>query len=178
MPAPSVTSSKAFFAFLQWPLTVLIRQTRQMVRAINQSIFPWMSKVLDKFQLTGQNLGRVFNSISGCMCAMHLCSSEPKWPNLKLKTWPKLLLGSLPVTFALPGHVICKSASDKRHIIKRALLKRFINLVMPKVVLIRLGIYVFVNKARGGGSPKIFINTLWCHNYMTVKFVYFVTSQL
>ncbi len=29
-----------------------------------------------------------------------------------------------------------------------------------KVVLIRLGIYVFVNKARGGGSPKFFINTL------------------
>jgi hypothetical protein len=29
------------------------------------------------------------------------------------------------------------------------------------VVLIRLGIYVFVNKAReGGGSPKFFINTL------------------
>jgi hypothetical protein len=29
-----------------------------------------------------------------------------------------------------------------------------------KVVLIRLGIYVFVNKARGGGSPKFFIDTL------------------
>jgi hypothetical protein len=29
-----------------------------------------------------------------------------------------------------------------------------------KVVLIRLGIYVFVNKARGGGSPRFFINTL------------------
>ncbi len=26
--------------FLQWPLTVLIRQTRQAVQAINQSIFP------------------------------------------------------------------------------------------------------------------------------------------
>jgi hypothetical protein len=32
--------------------------------------------------------------------------------------------------------------------------------VISKVVLIRLGIYVFVNKARGGGSPKFFINTL------------------
>ncbi len=41
-----------------------------------------------------------------------------------------------------------------------------------KVVLIRLGTYVFVNKARGGGSPKFFINTLWQHNYMRVKFVY------
>jgi hypothetical protein len=30
-----------------------------------------------------------------------------------------------------------------------------------KVVLIRLGIHVFVNKARGrGGNPKFFINTL------------------
>jgi hypothetical protein len=32
--------------------------------------------------------------------------------------------------------------------------------ILPKVVLIRLAIYVFVNKARGGGSPKYFINTL------------------
>jgi hypothetical protein len=31
---------------------------------------------------------------------------------------------------------------------------------ITKVVLIRLGIYVSANKARGGGSPKIFINTL------------------
>ncbi len=29
-----------------------------------------------------------------------------------------------------------------------------------KVVLIRLGIYLFVSKARGGGSPKFYINTL------------------
>ncbi len=29
-----------------------------------------------------------------------------------------------------------------------------------KVVLKRLGIYVFVSKERGGGSPKFFINTL------------------
>jgi len=31
---------------------------------------------------------------------------------------------------------------------------------LTKVVLIRLGIYLFVNKARGGGSPKFFIHTL------------------
>jgi hypothetical protein len=115
---------------------------------------------MDKLELTRQNLGRVFNSRSGYMCAMCLCCCEANWSNLKLKTWGKLLLGSLPVTFALRGHATCKSASDKRHIIKRALLKRYINLVMPKVVLIRLGIYVFVNKARGGGSPNFFINTL------------------
>jgi hypothetical protein len=33
-------------------------------------------------------------------------------------------------------------------------------LAITKVVLIRLGIYVFVNKARGGGSLNFFINTL------------------
>jgi hypothetical protein len=26
-----------------------------------------------KLQLTGQNLGRVFNSTSGCKCAVHMC---------------------------------------------------------------------------------------------------------
>jgi hypothetical protein len=57
--------------------------------------------IMDKLQLTGQNLGGVFNSRSGCMCAMHLCFYEAKQPNLKLKTWPKQLLGSLPITFAL-----------------------------------------------------------------------------
>ncbi len=31
---------------------------------------------------------------------------------------------------------------------------------------------MFVNKPRGGGSTKFFINTLWPHNYMRVKFVY------
>jgi hypothetical protein len=33
-----------------------------------------------------------------------------------------------------------------------------------------LGIYLFVNKERGGGSPKFFIRTLGCHNYMRLKF--------
>jgi hypothetical protein len=39
-----------------------------------------------------------------------------------------------------------------------------------KVVLIRLGIYSLINKARKGGSPKFFIHTLWCYNYMRLKF--------
>ncbi len=51
-------------------------------------------------------------------------------------------------------------------------LESILKWVCRKVILIRLGIYVFVNKARGGGSPKFFINTLWCHNYMKLKFVY------
>jgi len=58
---------------------------------------------MDKLQLTGQNLGRVFNSRSGCMCAMHLCCFEAKWPSLKLKTRPKQLFGSLPLAFVLPA---------------------------------------------------------------------------
>jgi hypothetical protein len=37
-----------------------------------------------KLQLTGQNLGWVFNSRSGCMGAMHLCCIQAKWPSLLL----------------------------------------------------------------------------------------------
>jgi hypothetical protein len=58
---------------------------------------------MDKLQLTGQNLGRVFNSRSGCMCAMPFRCYEAKQPNLKLKTQPEQLLGSLPIALALPG---------------------------------------------------------------------------
>ncbi len=47
--------------------------------------------------------GPSFNSRSGCMCARHLFCYEAKQPNLKLKTRPKQLLGSLPIVFALPG---------------------------------------------------------------------------
>ncbi len=48
---------------------------------------------MDKLKLTGQNLGRVFKSKSGCMCVVHLLCSEAIRPNLKLKTRPKQLLG-------------------------------------------------------------------------------------
>jgi len=39
-----------------------------------------------------------------------------------------------------------------------------------KGVLIRLGIYLLVNKSRVGGSPQIVIHTLICHNYVRLKF--------
>ncbi len=55
----------------------------------------------DKLQLTGQNLGQVFNPISGCLWAMRLWCHEAKWPNLKLKTQPKQLLGYLLLTLVL-----------------------------------------------------------------------------
>ncbi len=58
---------------------------------------------MDKLQLKGQNLGRVFNSRSGCVRVVQLCSFETKLPNLMLKTQPKQLLGSLPLDIVLPG---------------------------------------------------------------------------
>jgi hypothetical protein len=48
-------------------------------------------------------LGRVYNFRSGCMQTMHLLPDVAIQPNLELKTWPKPVLGSLPLAFALPG---------------------------------------------------------------------------
>ncbi len=50
---------------------------------------------IDKLQVIGQNLGQLFNSRSGCVHDMQSRCFETKLPNLKLKTWPKKLLGSL-----------------------------------------------------------------------------------
>ncbi len=60
-------------------------------------------KCMDKLQLTGQNLGRVFNFRNGRVHAVHLLCCGVKLPNLKLKTRPKQLLGSLPLDIALPN---------------------------------------------------------------------------
>jgi hypothetical protein len=57
---------------------------------------------MDKLQLTGQNLGQVFNFRNGRVHAVHLFGCRVKLPNLKLKTWPKKLLGSLPLDIAVP----------------------------------------------------------------------------
>ncbi len=57
----------------------------------------------DKLQLTGQNLGRVFNFRSDRVHAMHLLCHGVKLSNLKLKTRAKQLLGSLPLDIALPA---------------------------------------------------------------------------
>jgi len=64
---------------------------------------PLPAEARGKLQLTGQNLDRVFNSRSGCMCALHLCSNEAKRPHLKLETRLKHLLGSLSLAFVLPA---------------------------------------------------------------------------
>jgi hypothetical protein len=58
------------------------------------------SLFMEKLQL---NLVRVFNSRSGRVHALQLHFSQTEQPNLKLKTRPKQLLGSLPLVIALPG---------------------------------------------------------------------------
>jgi len=62
-----------------------------------------MSVGMDKLKLTGRTLGRVFNFRRVCVYAMDLLSSVAIRPILELKTWPKQLLGSLPLDIALPG---------------------------------------------------------------------------
>ena len=57
---------------------------------------------MDKLQLSGQNLGRVFNFSNGCVHATQLYFFETKLPSLKLKTRPEQLLCSLPLVIALP----------------------------------------------------------------------------
>jgi hypothetical protein len=61
-----------------------------------------MILAVGKLQLTGQNLGRVFIFRNGRVHAVHFICNGVKLHNLKLKTWPKQLLGSLPLDIALP----------------------------------------------------------------------------
>ncbi len=60
-----------------------------------------LSMNMDKLHLTGQNLGRVFNSRIGHVYAKHSCCYWARLPALKLKTRPKQLLGSLPLDLEL-----------------------------------------------------------------------------
>ncbi len=68
---------------------------------------------MGKLQLTEKNLGRVFNSRSGCMCVMHLNCYEAKWPDLRLKTRPKQLVGYLPLAFALSSIIILPQLTEQ-----------------------------------------------------------------
>jgi hypothetical protein len=47
-------------------------------------------------------LGQVFNFRYGCVCTPCTIYTKTELPNLKWKTQPKQLLGSLPLAFALP----------------------------------------------------------------------------
>jgi hypothetical protein len=58
---------------------------------------------MDKLQLTGRNLGQVFNIRSGHLYADAFLVSLVKLPNLQMKTRPKQFLGYLPLDIALPG---------------------------------------------------------------------------
>ncbi len=57
---------------------------------------------MEKLQLTGRNLGQVFNFRVGCVHAMHLFSYKVKLSNLKLKIQSKQLLCYLKLDTALP----------------------------------------------------------------------------
>ncbi len=66
---------------------------------------------MDKLQLTGQNLGWVFNFRGGHLHAAHIWCYQVKLSNLKLKTRPWQLLGSLPLDSALPALSQCKKST-------------------------------------------------------------------
>ncbi len=57
---------------------------------------------MDKLQLMGQNLGRVFNFRNGRVHVMHLLCYGVKLPTLKLKTRPNQLLGYHKLDMLLP----------------------------------------------------------------------------
>jgi len=57
---------------------------------------------MDKLQLTGRNLGRVFYFISCHLQAVQFWFFSEKLLELKLKNRPKQLQDSLPLVFALP----------------------------------------------------------------------------
>ncbi len=59
---------------------------------------------MDKLQLTGQNLCRVFYFRYGSGHDVHFLCWGVKLPNLKLKTRPEQVLGSLLLDIALPGY--------------------------------------------------------------------------
>jgi hypothetical protein len=63
-----------------------------------------MPSFLDKPKLTGQSLGRVFNSRSGCLHAMLFFRYEAKVASLELKTRPNQLLGHLLLYIAVPAN--------------------------------------------------------------------------
>jgi hypothetical protein len=61
-----------------------------------------IKQAMDTLQLTGQNLGRVFNFRSDHLHSAYLYCYLVKLPNFNLKTRPKQLLDYLPLDIALP----------------------------------------------------------------------------
>jgi hypothetical protein len=84
-----------------------------MVVALLNGSAQWQWQCMDKLQLAGQNLGRVFIFRSAHWHATTFLVLSVKLPNLQLKTRPKQLLGSLLFVIALPGVVAKSTRSDK-----------------------------------------------------------------
>jgi hypothetical protein len=60
-----------------------------------------VGKVMDKPKLTGRNLGRFSTLNVDLLVHLTQLDLRQKRPNLKLKTWPRQLLGDLPLAFRL-----------------------------------------------------------------------------
>ncbi len=58
---------------------------------------------MDKLQLTGQNLGQIYNFRFDHLHAEHFWCYQVKLHNSNSKTRPKQLKGSLPLVIALPS---------------------------------------------------------------------------
>jgi hypothetical protein len=85
-----------------------------------------ISLTMDKLQLTGQNLGRVFYLRYGRVHAVHFLCLGVKLPNLKLKSRPKQVLGSFPLDIALPGLTLVSQQSMTK------IIPTTVHLVTPK----------------------------------------------
>jgi hypothetical protein len=72
------------------------------VKKLINLLIIFVCQTMDKLKLTGLNL--VSRLRHACTC--HAIAYITKWPNLKWKTQPKQLLGSIPLAFALPGQTI------------------------------------------------------------------------
>ncbi len=74
-----------------------------------KTFFPSLARISHshgQLQLTGQNLGRVFNFRFVHLQAKHFRCCQVKLPNLKSKAWPTQLLGSLPLVITLHARAL------------------------------------------------------------------------
>ncbi len=88
--------SSVFQLTVNLPIKVSAVKGIQTVRIILTDV-PW-----NKLKLTGRNLDQVFNSRLGCVCICRAMACITKRPNLKLKTRPEQLLGSLLLALTFP----------------------------------------------------------------------------
>ncbi len=82
---------------------------------------------LVKLKLTGQNLSRVFNSRLGRACINRAVANITKQPNIKLKTRPKQLLGSLQLVFAPSKPFLSQDILQLKKVLKTITIKHYNN---------------------------------------------------